>query len=324
FTAVDAAGTVRFADFGELDTPFPFVALMPQSDFLRLVFKEAERTGHVRLVTGADVQGLIGEAGTVRGVRYDWAGEHRELRAPLVVACDGRHSAVRAAAGLEPAAFGASIDVLWTTLPRCPGDDAEAGALFRFGPGAMLALMPAADHWQAGLIIEKGSFEAVQAAGIEAFRERLAALAPAFAGRVDAVESWRQVALLRVEVARLRRWYRPGVLCIGDAAHAMSPVGMVGINLAIQDAVAAAEVLAGPLRQGAVPERLLRAVQHRRQRWIRLAQRVQAVVHRRVLGRALSASVAPRLPQPERWLMQRPVLRHLATRLIAYGYLGRG
>ena len=254
FTAVDAAGPVRFADFGGLDTPFPFVLLVQQAAFLPLVFEEVGRYPHARLVTGADVQGLVEEGGAVRGVVYEKDGERHALRAPLTVACDGRASRVRDLAGLVPKSYGAPIDVLWFTLPRRPEDDAEAGAYFRFGRGTMLALMDAGTHWQVGAILRKDGFPDVQARGLDAFRAVVAETVPFLAGRVDALASWERTALLRVEVARLRRWHRPGLLCLGDAAHAMSPVGMVGINLAIQDAACAADLLAEPRRSLAQPE----------------------------------------------------------------------
>jgi 2-polyprenyl-6-methoxyphenol hydroxylase-like FAD-dependent oxidoreductase len=318
FTAVDTDGAVRFAEFDTLDSAFPFVALVQQADFLPLVFDEVARYPHARLVLGADVRSLIEEEGEVRGVIYEQDGERHELRAPLVVACDGRNSAVRAEAGLPLKRYGAPIDVLWFTVPRSDADDEQAGAYFRFGRGALLALMDAGAHWQVGAIIEKGSFPALRTRGIDAFRRDVAGAAPEFADRLQALTDWKRMALLGVEVARLRRWSRPGLLCIGDAAHAMSPVGMVGINLAIQDAVCAADVLADGLRAGHADPSALRDVQRQRESAVRLIQWVQVVAHRRVLAPMLGAE-APRLPQPERWLMARPWLRRLASRLIAYG-----
>lgn len=320
FTAVDARGPVRFADFSALRSRFPFVLLLQQSDFLPLIVEELGRYPHARFVTGADVQGLIEEDGAVRGVVYERDGERNELRAPLTVACDGRNSRVRDLAGLRPKSYDVPIDVLWFTLPRRPEDDAEAGAHFRFGRGTMLALMDAGTHWQVGAILRKGSFPDVQARGLDAFRSAVAETVPLLAERVDALEGWERTALLRVELDRLQRWYRPGLLCLGDAAHAMSPVGMVGINLAIQDAACAAERLAEPLREGRVADRELRAVQRRRAPGVRFVQALQALIHRRVLAPMLDAP-EPILPRPERWAMRQPVLRHVAMRLIAYGRL---
>jgi len=318
FTAVDARGPLRFADFGALRTRFPFVLLLQQAAFLPMLADELGRYEHARFVTGADVQALIEEGGAVRGVVYEKDGERRELRAALTVACDGRGSRVRALAGLRPTSSDVPIDVLWFTLPRRPEDAAEAGAHFRFGGGTMFALMDAGTHWQVGAILRKDGFPEVRARGIGAFRSDVAATVPLLADRVDALESWERTALLRVEVSRLRRWYRPGLLFLGDAAHAMSPVGMVGINLAIQDAACAAERLAGPLRAGRVRERDLRAVQRRRAPSVRLVQALQALIHRRILAPMLGAP-EPVLPPPARWAMRQPPLRHLATRLIAYG-----
>lgn len=320
FTAVDAAGPVRFADFSTLATPFPFVLLMRQADFLRLIFEEVLRYPHARLVTGADVQGLVEEGGAVRGVQYEQGGERHTLRASLTVACDGRGSGLRAQAGLRPTSYGVPIDVLWFTLPRCPGDDDEAGAYFRFGRDAMLALMDAGTHWQIGAIIAKDSAPALRARGLSAFRDSIARTAPDLAERVGTLEDWKQTALLRVQIDRLPRWHRPGFLCIGDAAHAMSPVGMVGINVAIQDAACAADLLADSLRSGHPEESALRAIQRRREGGVRLVQRAQVLAHRFVLAPMLEAD-EPRLASPVRWLMGQPMLRRQASRLIAYGTL---
>ncbi len=318
FTAVDARGPVRFADFSRLRVRFPFVLLLQQSAFLPLLAEELGRYPHARFVTGADVQGLIEEDGAVRGVTYERGGERHALRAALTVACDGRNSRVRDLAGLRPISSDVPIDVLWFTLPRRPEDDAEAGAHFRFGSGTMFALMDAGTHWQVGAILRKDGFPEVRARGLDAFREAVAATVPLLADRVGALEGWERTSLLRVEVSRLRRWHRPGLLCLGDAAHAMSPVGMVGINLAIQDAACAAERLAGPLRAGHVAEADLRAVQRRRAPSARLVQALQTFIHRRVLAPALGASESV-LPRPARWTVRQPALRRLATRLIAYG-----
>ena len=318
FTAVDAAGSVRFAEFGDLDSAFPFILLMQQADFLPFLFAEVARYPHAHLVTGADVQSLIRDGEAVRGVIYERDGVRHELRAPLTVACDGRNSLVRAEAELPLKRYGVPIDVLWFTLPRTADDDRGAGAYFRFGRGAMLALMDAGTHWQVGAILQKGSFPALRARGLEAFREDVADTVPEFADRLDALEDWAQCALLGVEVDRLRRWYRPGLLCLGDAAHAMSPVGMVGINLAIQDAACAADLLADGLREGTVDTRDLRAVQRVRERPVRQIQWMQSLAHRFVLAPMLSAD-EPRLPGPVRWLMAQPTLRRVVSRLIAYG-----
>lgn len=322
FTAIDAAGPLRFADFAELGGPFPYVLLVQQADVLPVLFEAALAFPHVRLVTGAQVEGLIEEDGEIRGVVYERAGERVELRAPLVVGCDGRGSVVREAAGLAPVRYGVPLDVLWFTLPRCEADDPSAGAFFRFGPGGLLALMNAGDRWQVGALIAKGSFERLRARGLDAFRADVVAAAPDLADRVAALAGWDEVALLRVELSRLRRWHRPGLLLLGDAAHAMSPVGMVGINLAIEDAACAAEVLAEGLRAGRAEARALAEVQRRREGPVRLVQRAQALVHRFAIGPALRGG--GRIPPPLRWAFAQRPARRAVSRLIAYGALRRG
>lgn len=316
FTAVDPRGTVRFADFRTVDDRFPHIVLVQQSDVLGALFEAASQHDGFRLITGAEVTGLIEDGETVRGVRFTHEGEAHEQAAPLVVGTDGRNSTVRRLAGLTPEPVGAPIDVLWFTLPRRDDDAEAAGAYFRFGPGGMFALMDAGTHWQVGAIITKGSFEALRSRGLDAFRADVAATAPDFADRVDAIASWNDLALLEVCLDRLGRWHRPGLLCLGDAAHAMSPVGMVGINLAMQDAAEAVARLAEPLRAGRLTEDDLAAVQRRREPAARWIQRAQALVHRRVLARGLHRG---RIPQPERWLMGLSPARALASRLIARG-----
>jgi len=317
FTAVDARGEVRFADFGRLGGRHPYVALVQQSDLLPILARAAHAEPTFRLVTGASVVNLLKERGAVVGVEIEAARQLATHRADLVIGTDGRHSAVRQFAGLEADDVGAPIDVLWFTLPRKTDDDAAEGAYFRFGPGMMLALMDALTHWQVGAIIRKGSFETIRREGITAFRETVAATAPPFADRMDELTGWDDIALLEVQVDRLRSWYRPGVLCLGDAAHAMSPVGMVGINLALKDAYVAAGALGPHLRYGSVPISVLRSIQRRRATEVRLLQRAQVIAHRMVLRPALDAQ--PALPGLLRALMQsRPSVR-IATQVIARG-----
>lgn len=318
FTAADKRGEVRFADFGALDDRFPFVAFMQQADLLPVLFEAASREPTFRLATGAEVVGLVEEDGAVCGVEFEQGGQRRQTRTNLVIACDGRASTTRRLAGLAPRPIGAPIDVLWFSFPREPGDDAGSGAYFRFGEGMMLALMDAGTEWQVGAIIAKGSYDSFRQRGIESFRRRVAWAVPTFASRVKSLE-WDDVFLLEVQVDRLRRWHRPGLLCLGDAAHAMSPVGMVGINLALQDAEAAAARLAPALRAGSVPEALLADVQRERQQGVALVQRTQALLHRFVLGPALAGRSGIR--QPVRGLMGWTPAVRLGTRVIAYGAL---
>ena len=249
----------------------------------------------------------------MRGLRYRGPEGEHEVRARLVVGADGRRSRVRTAAGLVPQQSSPPMDVLWFRLSRRPGD---AGATFgQVGAGSFLVLLNRGDFWQLGYVIPKGSDPEVRRAGLPGFRRRVAEIAPFLAGRVDEIESWDQVHLLTVEANRLRRWYRPGLLCIGDAAHAMSPVGGVGINLAIQDAVAAANLLAVPLVSGALTDADLAAVQRRRELPTRVVQLFQAQVQRLLLRPALAG--AP--PRALRLLRRVPRLGDAAAHLIALG-----
>jgi 2-polyprenyl-6-methoxyphenol hydroxylase-like FAD-dependent oxidoreductase len=239
-------GSVTIADFRRLKTRFPYVAFMPQWDFLDFVTKEAARYPNFRLEMNAEVKELVEEDGAIRGVRYEAPDGTHEVRAPLTVAADGRHSRVRERSGLEVIETGPPIDVLWFRLPRREGDPEESSGYI--GAGKVLVFINRGDYWQTAYVIPKGADRRVREAGLEAFRRSIGEAVPYVADRTGELRDWEQVKLLSVQVDHLRRWHRPGLLCIGDAAHAMSPVGGVGINLAVQDAVAAANALAGPLR----------------------------------------------------------------------------
>jgi 2-polyprenyl-6-methoxyphenol hydroxylase-like FAD-dependent oxidoreductase len=254
----------------------------------------------------------------VRGLRYrDAAGVH-ELRAALVVAADGRRSVLRDAAGLRPVSSSPPMDVLWLRVSRLPSDPDSVFA--QLGSGDFVVLLNRGSYWQMGYVIPKGEDARVRAAGLPALRARIAELAPVVAGRVGEIDSWDGVHLLTVEANRLRRWHRPGLLCIGDAAHAMSPVGGVGINLAVQDAVAAANLLAGPLAAGTVTDARLAAVQRRRELPTRIIQAFQGQMQKMVLGPALrgEGGIAS-VPRIVRMLGRIPLLRDLPVRLIALG-----
>ena len=301
------------ADLTRLASRHRYVAFMPQWDLLEFLSTEAARYPGFELRRCAEVTGLIEEGGVVRGLRYRGPEGEHEVRARLVVGADGRRSRVRTAAGLVPQQSSPPMDVLWFRLSRRPGD---AGATFgQVGAGSFLVLLNRGDFWQLGYVIPKGSDPEVRRAGLPGFRRRVAEIAPFLAGRVDEIESWDQVHLLTVEANRLRRWYRPGLLCIGDAAHAMSPVGGVGINLAIQDAVAAANLLAVPLVSGALTDADLAAVQRRRELPTRVVQLFQAQVQRLLLRPALAG--AP--PRALRILRRVPRLGDAAAHLIALG-----
>ena len=321
FVLQEASGRREtFANFTRLKSPYPYVLMLPQARFLELVAAEAERYPNFRLVMGARVRELIEEDGVVRGVRYREEDGLHEVRAGLTVGTDGRFSRVRRLAGLEPDEVGGSpMDVFWFNLPRLSDDPEEAGAVFRFGRGSLLVMMDHSDHWQVGYIIPKGHYVRLKERGLPAFRRSVAALAPELGDRAEMLEDWGQGSLLPVESNRLRRWYKPGLLLLGDAAHVVSPVGGVGINLAIEDAVVAANELAGPLLEGNVRGRHLRAVQRRRSLSVRVVQYAQDLAQRHVVSDALDHEEPFELPRLLRLLLRAPIVRDLPTRLIAYG-----
>jgi 2-polyprenyl-6-methoxyphenol hydroxylase-like FAD-dependent oxidoreductase len=320
------AGEVQLGDLRRLRGAHPHIALVPQWDFLDLLADAAAQEPAFTLRRRAEVVDLLRDGGRVAGVRFrdrDTGAEH-ELRAQLVVAADGRTSAVRAAAGLAPRAFGVPMDVEWFRLPRRPDD--PAGLVGRFSPGHIAVLIDRGHYWQAAYVIRKGSDPALRAAGIGELRARVAHLLPWLADRVDALRSWDDVSVLDVRLDRLRRWDRDGLLLIGDAAHAMSPLGGVGVNLAVQDAVAAARVLGPALRSGGVvPRSVLRRVQRRRWWPTALVQAAQRLGHRALLGPALRRPAregsAAGVPLPLRLVERFPVLQGVPAYAIAIGPL---
>jgi 2-polyprenyl-6-methoxyphenol hydroxylase-like FAD-dependent oxidoreductase len=243
----------------------------------------------------------------------------REVRAGLTVGTDGRFSRLRRLAGLEPVETSPPMDVFWFNLPREEGDPEDAGAVFRCDRGSLLVLMDHSEYWQVGYIIPKGHYARLKEMGLPELRRSVGALAPELAGRVAALKDWKQGSLLFVESDRLRRWYDPGLLLLGDAAHVVSPVGGVGINLAIQDAVVAANVLVGPLLKGKINNRHLRGVQRRREWAVRLIQGAQNLAQRHVVASVLKGDEQFELPLSLRLLLRTPVLRDVPARLIAYG-----
>jgi len=312
----DLALTV--ADFSSLPTHCRFVVFMPQWDFLNLLAEEATTysTFHLRMQT--DVTGLIEEAGSVVGVRANTPDGSLEVRADLVVGADGRHSVVRAKAGLSIEEFGAPMDVLWFHLSRRPSDPGDP--IGRFDAGRIFIMLNRGDYWQCGFVIPKGSRDQLQGRGLPAFRDAVAQLAPFMADRVGELHDWESIKLLTVQVDRLRRWYRHGLLCIGDAAHAMSPVGGVGINLAIQDAVATANLLTAPLRAGQPTIQDLQRVQQRREWPTRMTQRVQLMIQNRVIRRVLTGKDRFSPPFAIRLLARFPFLRRIPARMIGLGF----
>lgn len=313
---------VVLADFSRLRAQCQFVALMPQWEFLDFLRDEAARYPGFRLLLNAEVIGVLECAGLVAGVSVMTPEGPLEVLADLVIGADGRRSVVREVAGLKVRELGAPIDVLWMRMPKAFGDPLTTGG--RISAGRFLAMLNRGSYWQCAYVIRKGGIRAVRLRGLEAFRADLVAIAPLFAGRVDAaLASWDDVKLLSVSVDRLERWWRPGLLCIGDAAHAMSPVGGVGINLAIQDAVATANVLAAPLADAGLSAEdltpLLAHVERRRLFPTRLTQAVQLAVQNRVLGPVLDSSQPLAVPWPLRLMKRWPWLRSLPAYAIGVG-----
>jgi 2-polyprenyl-6-methoxyphenol hydroxylase-like FAD-dependent oxidoreductase len=310
-------GPVTFADLGRLKTKFPFIAMIPQVHFLEFITEEAKRYQNFQLTMGARVEELIEEDGVVRGVRYREKDGWHEVRAELTVGADGRSSRLRHLTGMEPLKTSPPMDVLWFRLPRKDTDG--EGVLARFSRGHLVIMLDRLDEWQMGYVIFKGSYQKVREAGIEAFREAIAEAMPNLADRTHHLKDWKQVAILSVESSRLAKWYQPGLLLIGDAAHVMSPVGGVGINYAIQDAVVAANVLTKPLLAGTVKTAQLEEVQRQRQWPTRVIQRIQTVIQQRVIAGALQANQAFRLPLFLRILLKVPYLRDLPAKILAFG-----
>jgi len=308
---------ITVADFSHLSLHCPFIALMPQWDFLNFLAEQGRRYPAFNVRMQAQVTDLIVEGGSVVGARAQTPEGPLEVRADLVIGADGRHSTVRERAGLKVQNLGAPIDVLWLRLSR-RADDPEQSA-GRFDAGRILVMINRGDYWQCGFVIPKGAIDDIRRKGLESFREEISTIAPFVRDRVDELHSWDDVKLLTVVVDRLRRWYRPGLLCIGDSAHAMSPVGGVGINLAIQDAVAAANILADPLREGRVTMTHLRQVQRRREFPTRVTQRLQVFVQDRVISRVLAGRRQLSLPWLLRLLRRVPLLQRIPARLVGVG-----
>lgn len=306
-------------DLTRLPGPHRHIALVPQWDFLEMVATAAEAEPSFRLMRSTEVVGVIREGGRVAGVTYrDQSGETKQMRAQLTVACDGRYSTVRSAVGLTPRSYGVPMDVWWFRLPRVSGDPRGLSGILRSGHAVIV--IDRGDYYQIAYIIPKGTDARMRAEGIEALHKALISMVPWLGDRVDALASFDDVKLLDVQLNRLARWYADGALFIGDAAHAMSPVGGIGINLAVADAVAAARILAGPLRAGRVSTRQLARVQLRRWPPTALLQAAQRFVHAKVIAGAVSGS-AQGAPRAVRLVSRSVALRRLAAYLIAIGPL---
>ncbi len=307
-----------FADFSHLPTRAKFVAFMPQWDFLDFLADEAKAYPAFKLFMKTDATDLIRNGDKIAGVIAKTADQTMRVHAPLVIGCDGRNATTRKAGGFSVEDVGAPMDVLWFRLSRRETDPEDP--VGSFGRGHIVIMIDRGDYWQCGYVIPKGSFDRVQEQGLPAFRRELETLSPFLKGRTEEIKSFDDIKLLTVGVDRLKQWYRPGLLCIGDAAHTMSPVGGVGINLAIQDAVAAANILAEPLRAGQVTTEDLARVQERREMPTRRTQWLQVQIQNNVIKGVLAGSDRVKPPFLLRLMRWFPVLAQIPARVIGLGF----
>jgi 2-polyprenyl-6-methoxyphenol hydroxylase-like FAD-dependent oxidoreductase len=308
---------LRVIDLTHLPTRCKYIALMPQWDFLDFLAARGKRYKGFDLRMKAEAVDLVEEGGRVVGLRAKTPDGELTIRADLVVGADGRHSTVRERAGFKSVDYGAPMDVLWFRLPRRETDEAET-----FGhieAGAMMIMLNRGDYWQCAYVIPKGGIEKVKAEGLEAFRKRVLFMSPFLADRIGELKTFDDVKLLSVAVDRLRQWWRPGVICIGDAAHAMSPIGGVGVNIAVQDAVAAANRLAAPLKAGTVSDDDLRAIEARRTLPVRVTQAIQLTMQNRIISPTLAGASRPKPPLLFKLLARIPALQRIPGRLLAVG-----
>lgn len=308
---------IPLADLTHLPTHCKFLGFMPQWDFLNFVAEHAQAYPRFKLMMQAEVTDLIVDGNTIAGVIAQTPDGEIEVRATLTVGCDGRKSIVRELADLRVESLGAPIDVLWFGVTRKPSDPGQV--LGRFVPGKILVMLNRDEYWQCAFVIRKGGLDEIKRRGLEAFRADIASIAPFLKDRVNEIQDWDSIKLLTVLVDRLRKWYRPRLLCIGDAAHAMSPVGGVGINLAIQDAVAAANILARPLSENYVSLSHLQRVQWRREFPTRVTQWAQVQIQERILSAVLGSQGQVRAPWFLRLFKKFPMLRRIPARLIGIG-----
>jgi 2-polyprenyl-6-methoxyphenol hydroxylase-like FAD-dependent oxidoreductase len=308
---------VQVADFSHLPVRCGFIAMMPQWDFLDFLANQGRRYPAFTMLMKTEATGLIEGTGRVVGVHATVDGVPQDIRADLVVGADGRHSTVRESTGFAVKELGAPMDVLWFRLTHKPGDKAET--MGRFDRGSILVMLDRGDYWQCAYVIAKGSAERLKAEGIENFRASLAKLMPFLADCVHELATVDDLKLLTVGVERLETWWKPGVLCIGDAAHTMSPIGGVGVNIAVQDAVAAANILAEPLREGRLTDADLAAVQARRLWPVRATQAIQVFLQNRMIAPTLAGTRPLRPPWPVRLLDRFPYLQRLPARVLGLG-----
>lgn len=312
-----AQGEITFAHFDELRTKYPYITVISQARFLTFMVEQAKQFPGFHLVMGAQVDELIEENGSIDGVRYHGIDGWHEVRALLTVGCDGRFSRLRKLAGFEPVRTSPPMDILWFRLSHKVSDPEKTFG--RFGKQVIIALIDRFDYWQVGYVIPKGGYQQLRAQGIQHLRQSIATIIPELADRVDELTEWKQIAVLSVESNRLPRWYRPGLLLIGDAAHVMSPVGGVGINYAIQDAVVTANLLGSKLKRGAVYERDLAEVQRKRELPVRVIQFAQQIAQKQIFERAMNTDKPFTVSFLFRLLLTIPYLRTLPARLVGYG-----
>lgn len=319
-TVVAANGSFAPIDLRRLKSQFPYIMLLPQTAFLEFITGEASKYPHFRLLMGANVQRLIDEDGAIRGIRYRMNDGWHDVRALLTVGADGRFSQIRHLAGVQPVKTSPPMDILWFRLPCLPEDPhLPSGLLASVGKGRILVVFKRYDYWQVGYVFPKRRYEELRAAGLEAMRRSILELEPQLAKHVEHLTDWRQFSLLSVESSRCLCWYKPGLLLIGDAAHVMSPIGGVGINYAIQDAVVAANVLTRPLQSGKLELRHLAAVQRQREWPTRFIQAAQSFMQRRILSDVLQGREEFRIPWYVRFFFRIPVVRDLPARVLAFG-----
>jgi 2-polyprenyl-6-methoxyphenol hydroxylase-like FAD-dependent oxidoreductase len=316
-TALIGAERISAVDLTHLPTRCKYIALMPQWDFLNFLAAQGKRYPTFDLHMNTAATDLIEEGGRVVGVVAKGPDGELTIRADLVVGCDGRHSTVREKAGLKSDDYGAPMDVLWFRLSRKDNDDNETFG--HFEAGAMMIMLNRGDYWQCAYVIPKGGIEKVKAEGLDAFRKRVLFMSPFLSDRVDELKSFDDIKLLTVAVDRLRQWWRPGLICIGDAAHAMSPIGGVGVNMAVQDAVAAANRLAGPLKAGTAGDDDLRAIEARRTFPMRFTQGLQLMIQKRIISPTLASTQRPKPPLLFRLVGAVPLLQRIPGRFLAVG-----
>jgi 2-polyprenyl-6-methoxyphenol hydroxylase-like FAD-dependent oxidoreductase len=308
---------IQLADFSHLPTVCKYIALMPQWDFLNFLAEQGRQYPGFDLHMETEATDLIVEGDRVVGLRATDPGGPVEIRANLVVGADGRHSTVRERAGFAVTSLGAPMDVLWMRLSRHPRDPEQTGGFVNYGH--MFVTLNRGDYWQCAFVIRKGGYDEVRQRGLDAFRAEIVRLAPYLVDRVQELKDWDDIKLLTVEVDRLTRWWRPGLLCIGDAAHAMSPIGGVGVNLAVQDAVAAANILAAPLREGRLTVGDLDAVQRRRTLAMKVIQAIQIGVQGRLIDPLLDSDKPITAPWAMRLFNHFPFLRRIPARVVGIG-----